>query len=179
MVSETPVNRLVSHKIRVVDLLRGKFIKMEGWEPNYVLTENEKRVSRLNLLGTVVSVAPERGIAGIDDGTGMINLRFFGEPAMPEGLSIGQIVNVIGKVRQYNDEIYILPETIRVLQDMRWFDVRKLELLKQDLEETGTEGLQSHPGKEKVKIWLWQKKQKISGKCKLMGLLGNLKSRML
>ena len=46
--------RQVAEKIRIKDILGGRYIQEEGWTPNYVETDNGKKVSRVNIIGAVV-----------------------------------------------------------------------------------------------------------------------------
>ena len=46
--------RQIAYKIRIKDILEGKYVKEEGWNPNYIVTANEKEVSRVNIIGIVI-----------------------------------------------------------------------------------------------------------------------------
>ena len=119
--------RQVAYKIKVKDILDSQYFQEEGWKPNYLLTKNNRKVSRVNLLAAVVNKLdqPQKNII-IDDGSGRIPLRVF-EPLKIEP-EIGDIVLVIGRPRQFNDEKFIMPEIIKKLKDPRWVAVRKKEL---------------------------------------------------
>jgi len=135
MEKENSFKRMVSQKVKIKDIIEGEFIKMEGWDPSYILTRNNKRVSRVNIIGTIISSEPENNMFSIDDGTGGINLRGFGEVSLPKEISIGDIAVVIGKVRKFGEEIYIAPEVIKKIENSAWLKLRKMEL---ELEEKET-----------------------------------------
>ncbi len=131
---ENSAKRLVSHKIRIKDLIEGEFIKLEGWEPSYILTKTNKRISRINIIATIIEVNDQSKLWYIDDGTSSISIRFLGDIIMPIDIKIGEIIMVIGRVRKYGEEVYIAPEIVKKIDDPKWVKVRQLEILKQELE---------------------------------------------
>jgi hypothetical protein len=108
----------------VDDLLRGNFVRTGGWNPSYFSTELGD-ISRANLMGVVVSKEPTGGLL-LDDGSGRILLRSFGESSFT-GVDTGDLVLVIGRPRTYNEQKYVLPEIIRKI-DQRWGAYRQLQL---------------------------------------------------
>ena len=125
--------RQIAVKLRVADMLGGQYIKEEGWNPNYILTQDGRKASRVNLLGTIVSmpmVEINYRSAMIDDGSGKISVRSFDESDLFQGIALGDVVFVIGRPRQYGNEIYIMPEIVKKVKDKAWIDVRKLEIEK-------------------------------------------------
>lgn len=97
-------------------------------------TSLKEDVSRVRVLGTVVSryVGEDRkyGSITLDDATETILVKTFGEElALLEGIKPGDIVDVVGKVKEYGGERYISPESIWRIRDPNWELVRKLELL--------------------------------------------------
>ena len=123
---DAPVKRQTAVKIRIVDLKDSSYVKAEGdWQPNYLLTPHNKKVSRVNLLGTVIE--SDENSFTIDDGTSQIVVRSF------ENLQVqpktGDIVVVIGRPREF-DGIYIVPEIVKIIQEKQkeWVELRKLEL---------------------------------------------------
>jgi len=121
--------RQTAYKIRIRDILDNEYIRTDDWSPNYFLV-NGKKVSRVNIIGTVVSDIMDdlnfRYIM-IDDGSGKIPLRDFDNSVIKD-ISLGDVVLVIGKPREYGKEKYIVPEIIKKIEDKRWLDVRKKEL---------------------------------------------------
>ena len=47
--------RQVACKTRVSEILGGRYVKEEGWMPNYIETTSRKKISRINIIGVVVS----------------------------------------------------------------------------------------------------------------------------
>lgn len=110
--------RQTAYIVQINDLVNSSFVKEEGWNPNYVVIGN-KNVSRVNIIGTVIDKREEENMQNIivDDGTGKIAVRNF------EGKSdvgIGDVVLVVGRVRQFGSEMYINPEVVRKGIDKKW-----------------------------------------------------------
>jgi len=109
--------REVAKKVRVVDLIGGIFRQgeKENKEPSYLITPQKIKVSRVNIVGTVVekyiSETQSYAYIVVNDLTESIRVKFFGDDLkLIEDINIGDIVTVIGKVREYNGEIYIAAE---------------------------------------------------------------------
>ncbi|MBW2963517.1 hypothetical protein KY306_01955 [Candidatus Woesearchaeota archaeon] len=119
--------RLIAHKLQIKHLLQGTYHQQAGWNPNYLLTQNQK-VSRVNLIAVIVAQNQDQTLnLVLDDGTGQINLRIF-DPLKSEHPQIGDTVLVVAKIRQFNNELYLVPEIIKKIKNPKWIEVRKLEL---------------------------------------------------
>ncbi|RMF05332.1 hypothetical protein D6764_04970 [Candidatus Woesearchaeota archaeon] len=143
MADENP-KRQVAVKVRIKDILDGRYVKEEGWEPNYVELPDGRKCSRANIIGVIIE-KPEATEVNydhltIDDGTGSILIRTFDQTHFLEGKSIGDIVLVVGRPREYLGTKYIMPEIVRKIENRKWVEVRKLEL---------EEIAKKHPRKEK------------------------------
>ncbi|MGB9708144.1 MAG: OB-fold nucleic acid binding domain-containing protein [Candidatus Pacearchaeota archaeon] len=96
---------------------------------------NNKEIVRVNIIATVVDkFMNDQGsyaFVTIDDGTGNIRVKVFSDNiTMLKDLQLGDTLLVIGLLRHYNDELYILPEIVKQV-DARWLLARKLELQKE------------------------------------------------
>ncbi len=137
---EESQKRQVAVKLRIGDILGGQYVVEEGWNPNYVLTKDGRKASRVNLLGIVISnptVEINYRSVMLDDGSGNISVRSFDEADLFQGISLGDAVFVIGRLRQYSNEIYIMPEIVKKVENKIWIDVRKKELEKLSKSEVG------------------------------------------
>lgn len=111
-------NRLVAYPTIVSDIYKHEFKKGEGdWDPNY-LDFGQKQVSRVVVSGTIVdNRIQESNTITIDDGTGTIDIREFVDQSKKQRLltdhKIGELVLVIGRIREFNSQRYILPEIVR------------------------------------------------------------------
>lgn len=153
--------REIAYKLKIGDLLRGNqiFDETPSEDPNQTITNKRllyielgnKKIIRTNILANVIEKYindSERKFASItiDDGSGQIRIRVFGEDISKfEGINQGDTILIIGVLRSYNQELYILPEIIRK-QDPRYLLIRKLELEKEYAK-------QSPPEKKEIKAF--------------------------
>ena len=61
----------------------------------------------------------------LDDGSGNITVRMFEKP--DQNHSLGDMVRIIGRVRETGNSIYVVPELIKKI-DKKWYNVHNLEL---------------------------------------------------
>jgi len=128
--AENGQKRQTAMKLSVCELLDGMYIKEEGLRPNYVLLKDGTKVSRVNILGVIISVSTENAFQEIviDDGSGQLSVRSFEKSPQFSGMNLGDTAIIIGRPRNFNNSLYLLPEIIRPLQNKMWLEVRKLEL---------------------------------------------------
>jgi len=133
-----PVQRMTAKKVRISDLINGEWVKKEGMEPSFVVTPNGEEVSRARVMGTIVSrfLAEDGNFASltIDDATETIRAKTFKTTKPVDDFEVGNLVDVVGKVREYVGEIYLIPEIIRKIEDPNWELLRKLEMVKKPKE---------------------------------------------
>ena len=124
--------RLVALKVKIAEIMSGRWTQREGFNANYLLTRTGKRLSRVRSLSTVVAkfISQDKKFSSItlDDGTETIRAKAFNSFIF-DSIKIGDIIDVIGKLRQYNDELYIVPEIVMPV-DVNWETLRELELRK-------------------------------------------------
>lgn len=130
--SDEQFKRNIAYKFRIGDLLVGKPI-FDGERFSFLDLGN-KKIVRVNVVGNIIdkfindSEEKKFGSFTIDDGSGQIKLKFFGDDVQKfKDISQGQTVLVIGILRHWNDEVYIGPEIIRE-QDPKYLMIRKLEI---------------------------------------------------
>ena len=111
--------RQTAHVCQIKDVLEGDYVKTEGWESNFVRTRRGD-LSRVNIICAVVG-KDEQGVL-LDDGTGSIQGRAFDSQPF-ENVRVGDVVLVIGKVREFEDR-YLVVELITPL-DHDWVLHRK------------------------------------------------------
>ncbi len=80
-----------------------------------------KKMSRVHLLAVVVARA-EGGFAEItlDDGTGKIVAKSFEDTQFFVSVQLGDIVRIIGKVRSFNEQVYLIPEIMKKITNKKW-----------------------------------------------------------
>jgi RPA family protein len=121
------LKRVIAKKVFVSDIINSTYIKKSGWEPSGILTKYGE-VSRVDIIGIIVSISKEDKTLILDDGTGNILCRFFDNFDMLEKLVPGELVNIIGRPRELNDSRYVFPEIVKKVEDKRWYKARQMEL---------------------------------------------------
>lgn len=129
----TQLKRNIAYKLRINDLLIGKPV-LDGERFNS-LELGSKKIVRVNIIGNIVDRYQSEGerkylFLTLDDGSGQIKLKIFGEdvPRFTDKIP-GMTIVTIGTLRFFNGELYISPEIIREM-DPKYLMVRKLELTK-------------------------------------------------
>ncbi len=124
--------RLTSVKTNIKSVTSGKFIAQPGFEPNYVLTAKGMRLSRVRVLATVVdkflSETGKFASVTLDDGSDTIRCKVFTALSLFDGVEEGDIVDVVARVREYQGEVFLVPEVIHRIEDPNWELLRELEL---------------------------------------------------
>jgi len=123
--------RNIAYKMRIGDILRGVPMMDEG---KFLFLElGNKKVVRVNILANCIDKYVQEGdkqfaTLTVDDASGQIKVKAFGEDVEPlKNVMQGDTLQLIGNVREWNGELYILPEVIKKV-DARWLLVRKLEI---------------------------------------------------
>ena len=126
------LKRHVAYKLRVGSILSGK----QNFEEERLrnIEVGGRNVTRVNLIANVIDKfiqeGEERkyGSLTLDDGTGQIRVKLFGEDvAKFEELNQGDTVLIVGLIRFWNNEIYITPEIMKK-KEPAYLLVRKLEV---------------------------------------------------
>ena len=141
------IERGTAVKLRIKDIVEADFHRSsERFEPNYIVTKRGVKASRVRVMGVVVAkfVSEDGNYSSItlDDATATVAVRAFREVDPLVKVSVGDTVDVVGKVKEYEGEVYILAEVVRVLKDPNWELVRELELA---IAERGLPEVEAHP----------------------------------
>jgi len=145
--------RQVARKIDIKTINRGNFVQIERkseedrYLPNYIEV-NGMKISRVRVLATVIDkfVSEDGNYATLtlDDTTDTIRCKIFMNSNFSDNISRqnlidleainniekGDLIDVIGKIREYNEERYIQPEIIVKIEDPNFEVLRKLEIEK-------------------------------------------------
>ena len=125
--------RLPARKVPIADLTAGQWVKKEGFEPSFLLTQGGEQVGRARVLGTVVGsfINEEKTFSSLtlDDGTDTIRTKVFKDLSPLAGLNVGDVIDVVGRVREFNGEIYLNTETAARIPNMNIELLRAAELL--------------------------------------------------
>jgi RPA family protein len=119
------IRRQTAYKCSIKQLLKAKYVQQQGLIPNY-LDLNGIKASRINILGIIVS--KEGNVVTIDDGTGQLQIMIFEESQKNTTPTIGKLILLIGKPREYNEKRFVVPEIIKEMKNHKWVEHRKKEL---------------------------------------------------
>ena len=133
------ITRSTAYRVRISSLINGDFLRQEGFNPSYIIID-ENQVSRVNIIATVVSkYLTEDGnycALTLDDGSETIRVKAFSAEVINiKDVKVGSFVRFIGKVKHYNDETYLVPEVIKQGLDPNWLIVDHIELGKPEFKE--------------------------------------------
>lgn len=127
--------RLTAKKVRIVDIVSGKFFpgSKEEMKPGYAITPFGQKISRVNLVAAVTDkfLSEDGNYCSItvDDGTEAVRVKNFRENVeLLKNIELGNLVLVIGKLKEYNEEVYVNGEVIRKVE-ANYESLRKLEIL--------------------------------------------------
>ncbi len=111
------------------ELHLGKYITGNETSTSYLQLKDETELVRVNCIAVVVRREDQGSITifTIDDGSDNINVRIFDGRVGFDNINVGQVVLIIGRVREYNTERYIAAEIIRPVKS-RWLRYRSLLL---------------------------------------------------
>ncbi|MHA1230887.1 MAG: OB-fold nucleic acid binding domain-containing protein [Candidatus Helarchaeota archaeon] len=138
--------RATAYKLSIKDILNGEYISDDSGS---YLKNFGVRITRVRVMGTVIdkrefefeesteSMEDQKGVGRhaylvLEDGTGRIRLRTWDDNIeMFYHVQVGDIIDTVAKVRKRktNDEIYLNPEFIRIIDDPNWQSVRDLEII--------------------------------------------------
>ena len=133
MPEEQQFKRNTAYKFRIGDILVAKPIFDN--EKFAFVELGDKKIARVNIIANIVErydVTGERQYTfmTIDDGSGQIKVKAFGDDTQKlANLEQGTTIVIIGRLRNFNNETYLSPEIVKVL-DPKYLLVRKLELEK-------------------------------------------------
>lgn len=119
--------RQIAYKVRISDILNAHLSK-DNLSLYAVI--NNSNVSRVNVISTLVHKVEDASYSSaiIDDGTGKLSLRSFERKDIFSKVDVGDAVLVVGRLREFNNEKYIIPEIVKKIDNSDWINVRKFEL---------------------------------------------------
>ena len=137
MLEVKTIKRDTAYKLRINDIFKGKqiFEDSEGQNKRLRYIElGDKKIKRVNLIANVIDKYEHQekkfATMTLDDGSGQIRIRLFGEDTDKfREIIQGDTLIIIGVLRSYNQELYILPEILKK-QEPKYLLVRKLEIEK-------------------------------------------------
>ncbi|MAG47769.1 hypothetical protein CL617_04125 [archaeon] len=131
---ENNFRRQTAHKLWISNILSSIFKKNEETKQSYIEFENTQ-ISRVNLVATVVDQFENNEqtyiSVTIDDSSAQIRIKSWNEEtSLLNNLKNGDTIFLIGKIREYNEERYLIPEFVKTVDILKEIS-RKLELKNQ------------------------------------------------
>ncbi len=98
--------------------LKGEYVKgKEEFDTNYLITNTGGKISRANVWGNIVKKYETENFVSItiDDFSDTIDVMVFENIEILKTLKLGQVVRIIGKIRQGKNGFFILCEGVQKL----------------------------------------------------------------
>ena len=127
---EKEFKRHIAYKLRISEILAGKPILND--EKFKFLEYLDKNIVRVNIIANVIEkyiqdAEKKYASLNLDDASGQIKIKAFGDDIKTlKSFEQGDTIQVIGILRTWKDELYIIPEIIKK-RDPKYLLIRKLE----------------------------------------------------
>ncbi|MEM2907167.1 MAG: OB-fold nucleic acid binding domain-containing protein, partial [Candidatus Odinarchaeota archaeon] len=155
--NQRPIKRAPAKKLHIKTILESQLDT--DCSPPVLRLNNGETCSRVRLLGLVVNKRTKNGLTeqvdaeynvlsgenineirytsiDLDDGTAVINVRAWDdEAACLSKYNIGEMVEIIGKPKEYAGRLYVLYECGLVVNDIHWWFLHELNILKDRLDK--------------------------------------------
>ena len=129
------LNTQAAYKLDISDLTDNKYVKDDtGKEPNYLNLADKIKVYRVRILARVTfRYASEDGNYAsitLDDDTGTIRVKAWQNIKAVLDTKKEDLVDMIALVREWNGEVYLVPEVLRIVDNPDMKTLRALEILR-------------------------------------------------
>ena len=129
----------------ISDITKGSFSNDNG---PHIISPFGVELRRVVIMGFVINKFYREGddtgkkrfeSITVDDGTDTIGVKVWGEEdaSVLEGVKENILALVVGRVREYNDEVYVMPEIVRELTDPNYMSLHLLERYNAILNRSG------------------------------------------
>ncbi len=121
----------------VADIVHGTYSEEDG---HHVVSPQGVELRRVVLVGFIVRQYVGQGSFAsitIDDGTETIRAKVWGETQSLEQVETNTLAMIVGKVREYESEVYIVPEIVHPLDDANYMTLHQLERYRSILTRSG------------------------------------------
>ena len=109
----------------LAEMKSGEWVQNDGLVPSGVKIRRGL-ISRVNVIGVLVDKS--ENAFSLDDGTSISRVRSFETTPVAIHASVGDLVVVIGRPREYNNERFLVLEICKRLRNPSWVKYRKYEL---------------------------------------------------
>ncbi|MEE8182296.1 MAG: hypothetical protein V3T87_03185 [Candidatus Thorarchaeota archaeon] len=171
--------RMTAVRASVADIIRGTYSEEDG---HHVVSPQGVELRRVVLVGFIVSQYVGQGSFAsitIDDGTETIRAKTWGETQSLEQVETNTLAMIVGKIREYEGEVYILPEIVRSLDDANYITLHQLERYRAIFTRSGISTPGENESKDDVQETLKPAKSKSSASTKKSKSRGTLSAQIL
>ncbi|MHA2002618.1 MAG: hypothetical protein ACW975_01370 [Candidatus Thorarchaeota archaeon] len=119
--------RMTAVRAAVVDIVNGTYGEDNG---PHVVSPYGVELRRVALVGLIVDQYSGEGFASItiDDGTETIRAKAWGgEAGSLDKVQMNILALIVGKIREYEGELYVVPEIVRELDDPNYLTIHRME----------------------------------------------------
>jgi len=120
-------------KVYSMELISGEFVRASGSARSFLRLWNGENIDKARVMGTIAHKFSSNdgtySALTLDDGTETIRVKGWREETKAmQPFETGQIVDVIGHIREYEGEIYLSPLSVCGISDPNWEPLRELEI---------------------------------------------------
>ncbi len=124
-----------AYKLNISDITDNPYVKTDGdFEPNFIDIAGKLKVIRVRILAKVTFryVSDDGNYASItlSDGKSSIRVKAWQDIKCLKETEKEDMVDIIAKVREWNGEMYLVPEVMRKIDDPNLETLRRLEIKK-------------------------------------------------
>lgn len=103
----------------------------QGTQQENIVATSLGGVGRVRIFGTIVKkfVSQKYSFFLIDDTTACMQVKVFNDPSKVESLKEGSMVDVIGRIREFNGVKYVALESVFPITDPNFMTLRLLEMV--------------------------------------------------
>ncbi|NOQ55412.1 MAG: hypothetical protein GQ477_01255 [Nanohaloarchaea archaeon] len=128
-------NMWAGYKLNISDLLSNPYVKVEdGSGQNHINIKDRLKVVRVRILAQVTfKYASEDGNYAsmtLDDGTGNVRVKAWQNIKVVLETEKDDLIDIIAMVREWNGEVYLVPEVLRIVDNPELKTLRSLEILR-------------------------------------------------
>lgn len=171
--------RMTAVRASVADIVHGTYSEEDG---HHVVSPQGVELRRVVLVGFIVRQYVGQGSFAsitIDDGTETIRAKAWGETQSLEQVEANTLAMIVGKVREYEGEVYIVPEIVRSLDDANYMTLHQLERYRAIFTRSGISTPGENESVDDVQETLKPAKSKSSGSTKKSKSPGTLSTQIL
>ena len=127
--------KIPAYKLNISDIVNNPYVKTDDeFEPNFIDLVGKLKVIRVRILAKVafkyLSDDGNYGSITLDDGRCSVRVKAWQDVKCLKETEKEDLIDIIAKVREWNGEVYLIPEVMRKVDEPELEELRRLEILK-------------------------------------------------